>query len=42
MQDKGLFLFVLSLICFWVVLDEFFGKHLITNFITTMIPSAKE
>lgn len=42
MQDKGLFLLVLSLLCFWVVLDEFYGKHYITNFIVALIPNAKE
>ena len=42
MQDKSLFYFVLSLVCFWLVLDEFFGKKLITKFIVAMIPSAKE
>ena len=42
MQDKGLFLLVLSLLCFWIVLDEFYGKHYITNFIAALIPSAKE
>ena len=42
MQDKGLFLLVLSLLCFWLVLDEFYGKHYITNFIVALIPNAKE
>ena len=42
MQDKGIFFLVISLGCFWLVLDEFYGKNLITKFITKMIPNAKE
>lgn len=38
MADKSLFLVVLALACFWLVLDEFYGRGLITNFISAMIP----
>ena len=41
MRDKAVFYLILSLVCFWLVLDEFFGKHMITNFIVAMIPSAQ-
>ena len=42
MKDKGLFYLVLALLCFWLVLDEFYGKRYITNFIVELIPSAKQ
>lgn len=40
MKDKGLFFLVLSLLCFWLVLDEFYGNGYISKFIVTMIPKA--
>ena len=42
MADKSVFLFLMSIICFWFVLDEFVGRHMITNFITAMIPQAED
>lgn len=41
-MDKGLFFFILSLLCFWVVLDEIYGHKLISQFVIAIIPSAKE
>ena len=40
LADKGVFFLLLSLALLWLVLDEFYGNHLITNFISAMIPSA--
>ena len=42
MRDKSLFFLVLALICFWLVMNEFYGSRLITQFITTLIPKAQE
>lgn len=42
MKDKSLFFVVLSLGCFWLVLDEFYGKNLVSKFVVKMIPKAEE
>ena len=42
MADKSLMFFLLALVCVWLVLDEFYGRNLITKFIVTMIPKASE
>ena len=42
MKDKSLFMLILSLCCFWLVLDEIYGHSYITQFITKILPSAEE
>mgnify|MGYP007112665600 CR=1 FL=1 len=38
MSDRSVFLMILSLACFWLVLDEFYGKHYVSNFIGALLP----
>ena len=38
-MDKGLFFMTLSLACFWLILDDFFGKGYITRVVRNVIPS---
>lgn len=40
MKDKTFFFLILGLACFWLVLDDFYGRGLLTKFITAIIPSA--
>lgn len=40
--DKSLFFLVLALALVWLVLDEFYGKGLISKFIVKMIPKAED
>lgn len=40
--DKGLFFLVLSLCCIYLVLDELYGKKIITNFVIKIIPDAEK
>lgn len=42
MADKSLMFFLIALVCFWLVLDEFYGRKLISQFILKLLPSAKE
>lgn len=42
MKDNSLFFFVLSLGCFWLVLDEFYGHNYISQFITKLVPGSKD
>lgn len=42
MKDKSLFFLVMALICFWLVLDEFYGQNLVSRFIVRMIPKAED
>ena len=42
MKDNTLFFLVLSLLCFWLVLDEFYGHKYISQFIVKMIPKAED
>lgn len=42
MQDKSLFFMVMALVCFWLVLDEFYGHNYISQFIVRMIPKAED
>ena len=41
-MDKGLFFFVLSLICFYIVLGEVYGNKPITHFVLAIMPSAEK
>lgn len=41
-MNKGLFFMLLSLICFYIVLDEIYGKKMITQFTTAIIPNAEK
>lgn len=42
MKDKTFFFLILALSCFWLVLDEFYGKKLISKFITNIVPNATD
>jgi len=42
MKDNSLFFLVLSLSCFWLVLDEFYGNKYISKFITKLVPKAEK
>lgn len=42
MKDKSLFFLIMALICFWLVLDEFYGQNRISQFIVKMIPKAED
>ena len=41
-MDKSLLFLLLALCCVWLVLNDFYGSHLVTNFIKTAIPKADE
>ena len=41
-MNKGLFFMLLSLICFYIVLDEIYGNKMITKFTLAIIPSAEK
>lgn len=41
-MDKSMFLLLLSLVCFYIVLDELYGKKLISQFVIAIIPSAED
>ena len=42
MKDKSLFFLIMSLACFYLVLDEFYGRNYISQFIVKMIPKAED
>ena len=37
-MDKGLFFMTLSLVCVWLILDDFFGQNYITRLVSHLIP----
>lgn len=41
-MDKSLLFFILSLVCFWLVLSEFYGDKKVTKFVTTIMPNAEK
>lgn len=41
-MDKGLLFFVIALVCLWLVLDQFYGGELITQFVVNIMPSAEK
>ena len=41
-MDKSVFFLLLSLICFYLVLDEVYGSKAISRFTVAIIPSAGE
>lgn len=41
-MDKGLLFFIISLIAFWLVLDQIYGNQYITQFVTNIIPSSSK
>ena len=41
MKDKTFFFLILGLGCFWLVLDDFYGRKLLTKFITSIVPNAE-
>lgn len=41
-MDKGLLFFVLSLICFWIVLGEIYGEKPITSFVLKLLPDSEK
>jgi len=41
-MDKSVFFLLLSLICFYLVLDEVYGSKSISRFTTAIIPSAEK
>ena len=41
-MDKGIFFLFLSLICFYIVLDEVYGSKAISKFVIAIIPSAED
>ena len=41
-MDKSVFFLLLSLICFYLVLDEVYGSKAISRFTVAIIPSAEE
>lgn len=40
--DKSLLFLIISCGCFWLVLDQLYGKQLIAQFILAIIPGAKQ
>lgn len=42
MKDNSLFFLILSLGCFWLVLDEFYGHNYISQFIVKLIPKSED
>ena len=40
-MDKSVIFIILAMCCVWVVLDDFYGKNLITRFIKTAIPNSQ-
>ena len=40
--DKGLLCFFFAMVCFFLVIDELYGRKGISNFIGIIIPKAKE
>lgn len=41
-MDKGLFFLLLSIVCFYLVLDEIYGSKPISRFTVAIIPSAED
>ena len=41
-MNRGLVFILLSLICFYIVLDEVYGNKMITKFTTSIIPNAEK
>ena len=41
-MDKGLFFLLMSITCFYLVLDEVYGQKPISKFTTAIIPNSKE
>lgn len=38
-MDKGLFFLILSILLFWVILDDFFGKKHVSNLARNIAPT---
>lgn len=38
-MEKGLLFLILSLACFWVILDDFFGNRHLSNFTRSISPN---
>lgn len=41
-MDKSIFFLLLSLICFYLVLDEVYGSKAVSRFTISIIPKAKK
>lgn len=41
-MNKSVFFILLSLICFYLVLDEVYGGKAVTKFTLAIVPSARE
>ena len=41
-MDRSLFFMIMALACFWLVLDEIYGRQLITQLIIKIIPKAED
>lgn len=41
-MDKSLLFFIISLVCFWLVLDQIYGNKLVTQFVGNIIPKSEE
>ena len=39
-MDKSLLFFMMALLCFWLVLSEFYGDKYISKFVTGIMPAS--
>lgn len=42
MTDRSLFFITLSLICIWLILDNYYGKKRLNTFIISIFPSLEK
>lgn len=40
--DKGIFFLLLSIVCFYLVLEEIYGQKIVTSFVKAIIPKSTE